>query len=73
MRRITHSIIVIIAAMATVSCSGGKGQENIVITTMDDLKGRVVSALGGSVQDLLISSNGPACEILRSERETTMR
>lgn len=69
MRRITHSIIVIIAAMATVSCSGGKGQENIIITTMDDLEGRVVSALGGSVQDLLISSNGPACEILRSERD----
>lgn len=69
MKRIIRSIIVLLAVTASVSCSGGKEQENIVITTMDDLEGKSVSVLGGSVQDLLLSSKGPACEILRSERD----
>lgn len=69
MKRIAHLIGLILMAGA-VSCSNGAEEDVFVINGLEDLEGRTVSVLGGSVQDLLASDKISECTFLRSDAET---
>lgn len=50
------------------SCTG-KEAEREVIRSMDDLDGKAITVLSGSVQDLLVSEKCPGSTILRAESD----
>jgi len=67
MNKISTLLISCLASFAFMSCSANQTKSYGVISSIDDLDGKPVAVLGGSVQDLLISSRCPGCMLLRVE------
>jgi len=67
-RKYSTALSVLILGMALYSCASS--EEADIITSIDDLDGKTVSTLSGSVQDLLLTDKCPTSEILRSDSDT---
>jgi len=68
MKRILKSAIACFA-VACCCCCAEEAAERDVISSTDDLHGKTVSVLSGSVQDLFVSQNLKDCTIMRSDSE----
>lgn len=68
MNRLLCPVILALSLLAA-SCAPAPGSKKDVISSMEDLDGKTVAVIGGSVQDLLVSNNYPGSKILRFESD----